>query len=97
MKSDELLAILLSLPMVLLIWSTLLFAASMVTYAWLGVNETALEAGGEDNSIADSMFDRTTAWVATGCFSFLMALVVLSFIYFWRVSVDFRSPATIQC
>ncbi|KLO16291.1 hypothetical protein SCHPADRAFT_919983 [Schizopora paradoxa] len=39
-KTDKFLAILLSLPMVLLLWATLLFAASMVTFAWLGVDTT---------------------------------------------------------
>ncbi|EJD06145.1 uncharacterized protein FOMMEDRAFT_139393 [Fomitiporia mediterranea MF3/22] len=84
-KSDELLAILLALPMVLLIWSTLLFAASMVTFAWLGVNETALEASNGDESLADVKFGLPTAWIATGCLSFLVALVLFSLLFFWRV------------
>ncbi|KAH8117650.1 hypothetical protein DFH11DRAFT_1037984 [Phellopilus nigrolimitatus] len=85
-KTDKLLAVLLSLPMVLLIWSALMFAVSMVTFSWLGVDETAIEAnGGEGGSLNDAKFGLPTAWAVTGCMSFLTTLVLLSFLYFWRV------------
>ncbi|KAI5119536.1 hypothetical protein M0805_002558 [Coniferiporia weirii] len=86
-KTDKLLAILLSLPMVLLIWSTLMFAASMVTFAWFGVDETAVEAGdgGGGDALKNNRFGQPTAWIATACLSFLGSMVLLSFVYFWRV------------
>ena len=83
------------MPMVLLIWSAGMFAVSMVTFAWFGVDETAIEAsqesgvGGTDQDRGkDSFrFGLPTAWVATGSLSFLSALVLVSFLYFWRVSI----------
>lgn len=72
--------------MVLLIWSTLLFAASMMTFAWLGVDGTILDAAPDDtDKIELSRLHPSTAWATTGCLSFLTTLVLLSFLYFWRV------------
>lgn len=79
--------------MVLLIWSTVMFAVSMVTFAWFGVDETAIEAsqgsGPEGATQGESAFHfgLPTAWIATGCLSFLTALVLTSFLYFWRVRI----------
>ena len=80
--------------MVLLIWSAAMFAVSMVTFAWFGVDETAIEAsqdsgvgGANQDQGKDSFrFGLPTAWMATGSLSFLSALVLASFLYFWRVS-----------
>jgi len=92
-KTDKLLAILLSLPMVLLIWSTLIFAASMVTFAWFGVDTTFIDGGNGDNggsgsggSSGDSSFkfSKVTAGFATGFFGFLTIMVLNSVVYFWR-------------
>ncbi len=96
-KTDKLLAILLSLPMVLLIWSTLIFAASMVTFAWFGVDTTFIDGGNGDNggscsggSSGDSSFkfSKVTAGFATGFFGFLTIMVLNSVVYFWRVSTS---------
>lgn len=79
--------------MVLLIWSTLLFAVSMVTFAWFGVDETAIEAGRSGNDAGERVekfgFGRATAWITIGCLSLLTMLVLISFLYFWRVRTFF--------
>lgn len=86
--------------MVLLIWSTLMFAVSMVTFAWFGVDEIAIEAagdgrgggGGGEIDVGQSKFGfgQTTAWITLGCLCFLTTLVLISFVFFWRVR-DFLS------
>lgn len=84
-KTDKLLAILLSLPMVLLIWSTLMFAVSMVTFAWRGVDTTFINNSSGSDDPNEFAFGLPTAWVSTGVLSFLTVVVLSSFIYFWRV------------
>ena len=66
-----------------------MFAVSMVTFAWFGVDEVAIEASGDNSSGGESRFKfgPGTAWFATGTLAFLTALVLVSFLYFWQVRV----------
>jgi len=84
-KTDKLLAILLSLPMVLLIWSTLLFAASMVTFAWRSVDTTFMPPGTSEDENSSFLFGKFTAWFTTGQFMLVAVMVICSFLYFYRV------------
>ena len=75
--------------MVLLIWSTLTFAAAVVTYSWFGINENVLNAnaGGDSNTpLADARFRGALGWVASGTLIWLVIVVMVSLLYFWRVS-----------
>ena len=74
--------------MVLLIWATVYFAASVLTYSWFGVNENVLSAQGSDPSFSlkDARFDAVVGWVASGTMMLLVSVVLTSFFYFWRVS-----------
>ena len=83
--------------MVLLIWSTLLFAASVVTYSWFGLNEDLLTAQGSDGptTLKDARFNNVVGWVASGALILLVCVVLLSFFYFWRVS-SFASISSVN-
>lgn len=95
-KTDKILAILLSLPMVLLLWATLLFAASMVTFAWLGVDTTFTNEAGTNGTggggggnpgfinFIPFRFGKTTAWGTLAAFCVLTVLVTHSVVYFYR-------------
>lgn len=92
--------------MVLLIWSTLMFAASMVTFAWFGVDTTFIDAGNGDSGGSDSggltddssfKFSKVTAGIATGFFGFLTIMVLNSVVYFWRVSASHFSVGQEDC
>ncbi|KAF8582461.1 hypothetical protein K439DRAFT_1351098 [Ramaria rubella] len=87
--SFNLLAVLLSLPLVLLIWSTITFAVGIVTFAWRGVDTTILDAAGGDSQVPDLKmfaFGMPTAWVTTGVLLSVVLAVLASFFFFWRVN-----------
>ena len=85
--SFNLLAVLLSLPLVLLIWSTVTFAASIVMFAWRGVDPNILAAGGGSGT---AQFGMPTAWVTTGVFIGLVVAVLSSIVFFWRVTLSWN-------
>jgi hypothetical protein len=85
----NLLAIILSLPLVLLIWATIAFAVSIVTFAWRGVDTAVLDASRGDDAhmpnLSSFLFGMPTAWVATGLLVALVATAVGSFWLCWQV------------
>ncbi|KAF8507709.1 hypothetical protein JB92DRAFT_2793292, partial [Gautieria morchelliformis] len=87
-QNFNLLAILLSLPLVLLIWSTITFAASIVTFAWRGLDATAMSAASsvpQGPNLNTFLFGMPTAVVTTSMFLALLLAVLSSFIFFWQV------------
>ena len=74
-----------------------MFAVSMVTFAWFGIDEIAIEAAGDggggigDIDVGQSRFGfgQATAWITLGGLCFLTTLVLISFVFFWRVRVFF--------
>jgi hypothetical protein len=90
----NLLAILLSLPLVLLMWSTATFAVGIVTFSWRGIDPTILSAiGGSGSSNPQTpnldmfLFGLPTAWVTTGVFLGLVVAVLSSIVFFWQVII----------
>jgi hypothetical protein len=89
----NLLALLLSLPMVLLIWATITFAVSIVAFSWRGIDTTVLDAGGSGGDASSPpdrskfLFGMPTAWLTTGFFIALVATAIASFLFFWQVRV----------
>lgn len=78
-------------------WSTITFAASMVTFAWMAVDpvsqEVTAQQGGESGAtIAEitstTRFGMPTAWTITGLAAALTCIALGSLVFFWRVCVS---------
>ena len=63
------------------------FAASIVTFAWRGVDTMLLSAVGSGDTLDLDRFllGMPTAWATTGVLLALVSAVLYSIIFFWKV------------
>jgi len=84
----KILALILALPVTLLAWAAITFAAAIVVLAWRGIDATFIENHEEATDLASASaleFGKVTAWITTVTLILLTTGIFISYLFFLNV------------